>query len=92
MQWTQPEEGCDVDKRTRVTTAVIAASAGLAAAGAEAIRRKGAGKAPAVPGLRPETPIEGRRAAYSPGPRANPKTDEGVVRRGRDSLAAVLGH
>jgi hypothetical protein len=80
-----------MERRTRVTAGVIAASAGLAA-GVEAIRRRGASRAPAVPGLRPETTGVGERAPYSPGPRANPRSEEDEVRRGRESLARVLGH
>jgi hypothetical protein len=82
-----------MDKRTGIAAGTLAA-AGLAA-GLEVLRRKGPAKqqtAPAVPGLRAETAVGSERAPYSPGPRANPESENGAVRRGQDSLARVLGH
>jgi hypothetical protein len=82
-----------MDKRTGIAAGAIAA-AGLAA-GVEAMRRKGAHNqqtAPAVPGVRAEVAVGSQRAHYSPGPRANPESENGAVRRAQDSLERVLGH
>ena len=80
-----------MDKRTAIAAGAIATSAGVATV--EAIRRRAArSQDAALPGIRAQGPTRRVRAAYSPGPRANPETETAVVHRGEEAWARVLGH
>lgn len=78
----------------RFALGMAGVSTAVAAAGWAVTRRPSGNEAradafeAALGQLRPD----GERAAYSPGPRANPDADEETVRVGTEKFARVLGH